>query len=121
MITSKKITGPLTTLFVAGPNEEHAVSCMLFCNQHTSQSVYVDVYAVPGIKDGETYNDWIASVYSGVGRIIKELEIKPLETFSLDSEKLVLSDGDTILVSSLNDDSSALESLVATISTMRVK
>lgn len=120
MITSKKITGPLNTLFTAGPMEEHAVSCIMLCNRHATQSVYLDLYVVPGIKAGETYNDWITGVYSGIGQIIKELEIKPTETFTLDNERLVLSGGDTILVSSLND-SSTVDSLVATISTMRVK
>lgn len=65
--------------------QEHAVTCMIFCNTTTSDDVTLNLYAVP----------------TGLGvaaqtQIIKDLTIPAGETFSFDSEKMVLSTGDRI-------------------------
>lgn len=113
MITSKKIAIDGDLLFAAVANEEHAVSCMTFCNLSQQSSAYIDVYAVPGSNE----TGWM----SDIGLIIRNVEILPESTYVFDTEKLVLAAGDAIRASSRFDDSSIVEGVVATISTIRVK
>ena len=113
MITSKKIVSEGELVFSAGVNEEHAISCMFFCNTNELNSAFLDVYVVPGNNpDG-----WI----SNFGAVVKNVEITPTETFTFDTEKLVLSDGDAVRVSVRYDDSSLSDNVVVTISSVRVR
>lgn len=65
--------------------QEHAVTCMIFCNTTTADDVTLNLYAVPtGLS------------VAAQTQIIKDLLIPAGETFSFDSEKMVLSTGDRI-------------------------
>jgi hypothetical protein len=103
--------GPVDIFLCPGssPNDvqEHAVTCMIFCNTSNSLSdppITLNVYAVPR--------------GAGVGpetQIIKNLDIPTGETLTFDSEKLILSSEDRIYATS-----STTTGLTATISSMRV-
>lgn len=82
--------------------QEHAVTCMIFCNYSGSNAV-LNVYAVPS---GGSYAD---------GQIIKSLTVPTGETVTFDSEKIILSTGDTIQATA-----DAVSRIIATVSTVRV-
>jgi len=83
--------------------QEHAVTCMIFCNTSASD-VTLNLYAVPtGLS---------VAVQT---QVIKDLLIPAGETFSFDSEKLVLGTGDRIRAVA-----SANSQLSVTVSSMRV-
>ena len=87
------------------PNDvqEHAVTCMIFCN--TSENpVTLNLYAAP------------TTVSIGIeNQLIKDLEIPAGETLTFDSEKLILSTGDRVFAVA-----SASNRLTASVSSMRV-
>lgn len=86
--------------------QEHAVTCMIFCNVSASAAT-LDLHVIPVGDSLDTAN------YSD--QIIKQLSIPAGETFSFDTEKLVLTTGDRVYARA-NADSR----LVVTISSMRV-
>ena len=86
-----------------GDIQEHAVTCMIFCNTSASD-VTLDLFAVP---DGLSV--------APQTQIIKELTIPAGETFTFDSEKVILSTNDRIRAVA-----SANSRLSVTVSSMRV-
>jgi hypothetical protein len=83
--------------------QEHAVTCMIFCNTSASD-VTLNLYAVPTGLSVATQT-----------QVIKDLSIPAGETFSFDSEKLVLGTGDRVRAVA-----SANSQLSVTVSSMRV-
>ena len=83
--------------------QEHAVTCMIFCNVSTSD-VVLNLYAVP---DGLSV--------APQTQIIKDLTIPAGETFTFDSEKMILSTDDRIRAIA-----NANSRLSVTVSSMRV-
>jgi hypothetical protein len=83
--------------------QEHAETCMIFCNTSASD-VTLNLYTVPtGLS------------VAAQTQVIKDLLIPAGETFSFDSEKLVLGTGDRVrAVASVNS------RLSVTVSSMRV-
>ena len=84
MLSNSLITSssPAQVFLSAG---EQAISSIFFCNTSETTDCTVDVYAVPS---GQTLGP--------VTQIIKKMLLSKNETFVFDTEKLVLSDGDTI-------------------------
>jgi hypothetical protein len=86
-----------------GSDQEYAVTCMIFCNTSASD-VILDLYAVPeGLS------------VAAQTQIIKSLSIPAGETFTFDSEKMILSTGDRIRAVA-----NANSRLSVTVSSMRV-
>lgn len=83
--------------------QEHAVTCIMFCNVSGSNAL-LDVYAIPAGSSRSTLN-----------QVINQLLIPAGETFTFDTEKLVLSTNDRIhAIANINN------ALVTTVSNMRV-
>lgn len=107
-LTSTQITTSGEDIFLCpgtSPSnvQEHAVTCMIFCNTSASD-VTLNLYAVPTGLSVATQT-----------QVIKDLLIPAGETFSFDSEKLVLGTGDRVrAVASVNS------RLSVTVSSMRV-
>lgn len=102
-ITNTAITTTGTNVFVCPSNQQHAITCMIFCSTGIGSDLTVQL--IPGSKshtDIET-------------TIIKNLPIPASETFTFDAEKILLEDGDYIYAESSNNND-----LVVSISTMRV-
>jgi len=93
-------TGGTTIFNITGSNEEHAVTCIIFCNIDVTD-VNLDLAATP--SGGTTC------------KMINNLTIPAGETFTFDTEKLVLSTGDILTATA-----SANNKLVVTVSSMRV-
>lgn len=83
--------------------QEHAVTCIIFCNVSTTD-VLLSLYMVPN-----------ESTIGDTSKVINELTIPATETFSFDTEKMVLGTGDRVYAIASGNDQ-----LVSTISTMRV-
>ena len=90
-------------IFICPTNEEHAVTCVVFCN-HSASTQSINVYAVPSL-----------GTVSVASQIIKNLSIPASETFTFDTEKFVLGSEDRLHVIA-----SANSSITATVSSMRV-
>lgn len=85
--------------------QEHAVTCMIFCNTDSTDRV-IDVHV---LNNGQTV------VANAETQIIKSLTIPAEETFTFDTEKLVLTTGDFIVAA---PDSSNV--IMVTVSSFRV-
>lgn len=94
-------TGGTIIFDISGAGEEHAVTCLIFCNIDNSNDVNLDLAATPS--------------GGNLVKMINSLTIPAGETFTFDTEKLVLSTGDTITATA-----SFNNRLVVTVSSMRV-
>jgi hypothetical protein len=105
-ITSTAITtvgNQITPVIDIG--QEHAATCLMFCNISSSNAMLTVRYVKNG---GNTTTDPNTVIYN--------LIIPHGETFSFDSEKIILEEGDYIFAKSSGNDQ-----LVVTASTLRVK
>lgn len=114
-ITNAKVTFPGSAVFTAGgtlPNDfqEHALTCMIFCNDSTVNGS-VTVYVVP---QGETVQPSSPGVTSK-HKIVSNLDVPPGESVTFDTEKLILSTGDRIIVEASSNDK-----IVVTVSSLRI-
>ena len=82
--------------------QEHAVTCLMFCNTGTDIAI-LTLHAIPS-----------GSVMSAATTLVKELAIPPAETFTFDSEKVVLESQDKLFAIASNS------ALAVTVSSMRV-
>jgi len=76
-----------TDIFVS--TGENGITTLMICNHSTSTDAVVDAWVVP---DNATRGN--------ANQILKSLTIVASDTFVMDMEKLVLSDGDTIVLKS---------------------
>jgi hypothetical protein len=91
-LTASLIGSSNTTVYTSSataPVLGNAITCIILCNTSGS-AVSVSVYAVPN-------NAGAVGTASATNLIISSLSIPPGETVSLDQEKLVLSNNDTIV------------------------
>ena len=102
-IRNETLTMAGLNIFLCPANQEHAVTCVVFCNISASP-VTISVYAVPS-----------GGSVSPATQVIKSLSLPASETFTFDTEKFVLGDGDR-----LHATCSAEASVTATVSSMRV-
>ena len=85
-------------------DQEFAVTCIMFCNTSAS-AITLDLYVIPSA----------VATKSTATQVIKELSIPAKETFTFDTEKLVLGSEDRVWAVC-----SAGSALTATVSSMRV-
>lgn len=77
------LTTTATTIFTA--IGEQAITTVMFCNTSLVDDCELDVHVVPA-----------AQVPSTATTILRNLMLPATETFVMDAEKLILSNGDTI-------------------------
>lgn len=72
-----------TEVFIA--SGENAITCIILCNTSLTTDATVSVWAVP------------AAIAAGdANMILNEISVPAGETFSMDTERFILSDGDSI-------------------------
>jgi hypothetical protein len=103
-IASTLITNSATAVFTCPTGQEYALTTMFFCNYSSSDVVLQSLNLVPNLGSASTTN-----------RIVHNLTIPAGETFTFDSEKIILSSGD--FVSAVTDVNSRLN---VTFCTLRV-
>lgn len=88
MITATNLTdtNPTTVFSSVG---ENGITTLMICNHTTSTDAVVDVWVIP--SGGSRGNS---------NQILKSLTISASDTFVMDMEKLVLSDGDQVVAKS---------------------
>lgn len=88
MAIQNTIVSPLAAniLFYANTGTEQAITTMIFCNTNINEDAKLDLWIVPfGDIPG-----------SSINQVLKEVSIPRTETFVMDTEKLILSSGDSI-------------------------
>jgi len=86
-ITNSYINATLTTLYTS--ISETAVTSIIFCNYASSDLTDADTYLdLHIVKNGD--------VASNENKILHQLKLPAGETFIMDSERLVLANGDNI-------------------------
>ena len=80
------ITGPILQV---EPTQQYAVTSMFFCNTTSSDSI-LQVHLVPG-----------GGTFKLENKIISDLLISPGDTFTFDTEKIILDSGDSVQASAL--------------------
>ena len=103
-IASTLITSTPTAIFTCPSGQEYALTTMFFCNYSGSDVVLQSMNLVPNGGSASTTN-----------RIVHNLTIPAGETFTFDSEKIIISSGD--FVSAVADVNSRLN---VTFCTLRV-
>jgi hypothetical protein len=103
-INNKTLDGDGENIFICPVGEEHAVTCIIFCNHSVTPST-INVHAVP--------NGVVAVSNDSI--VMKELLLPAGETFTFDTEKFVLSPGDRLHATASIDNA-----VTATVSSMRV-
>lgn len=102
-LTSNRISSTTTTrIFLAGGDQ--AITTIIFCNNSEVNNTTLDVYAV---GNGNT-------VSTGT-LILNNLNLPATETFVMDTEKLILGNGDALWAKATVD-----EIVVATVSSVGI-
>ena len=84
-IESTLITSTPTAIFTCPAGQEFALTTMFFCNYTGSDVVLQSLNLVPSLGSASTTN-----------RIVHNLTIPAGETFTFDSEKIILGSGDFV-------------------------
>ena len=90
MLYAKMIPNVLTDLLVVPPDTEMAISTIFFCN--TSETQYDDFW-IYGVPTGETAGD--------DNVILLKVRVDPTDTFTMDTERIILSAGDKLQAKSV--------------------
>ena len=86
MITTANLTTTNNTTVYTSSGES-GITTLMLCNHHATTDAIVNVYVVPS---GGTAGD--------ANQILKNLTIVASDTFVMDMEKLILSNGDFVVV-----------------------
>jgi len=90
MLYAKMIPNVLTDLLVVPPDTEMAISTIFFCN--TSETQYDDFW-IYGVPTGETAGD--------DNVILLKVRVDPTDTFTMDTERIILGAGDKLQAKSV--------------------
>lgn len=90
MITTTNISQANVETLAYESIGESGITTLMICNHTSGTTAVVDVYVIPS-SAGSTSN---------ANQMLKSLTIVPTDTFVMDMEKLVLSNGDSIVVKS---------------------
>ena len=119
IVNSQLTTDPLEILDPSGANtppgavptgKSYAITNILVCNTSLSTAASFDMHLIP---QGTTLSNAITIV-------VRNLELPAGETFTFDSEKIVLEDGDKIVFVAEPDSGAGLTTLAATVSYLEV-
>jgi hypothetical protein len=109
-IENANLTTTQLDLLSVPANKEYAITTVMVCNKDTSATASFDMHL---IKSGEALSN-------NKTLIVKELSLPAGETFTFDSEKIVLGTGDKISFVAEPDAGSGNTNLVATVSYLEV-
>lgn len=109
-IENQQLTTGQLDLLTVPASKEYAITTVMVCNKDSSSTASFDMHLV---KSGE-------AVANNKTIIVNELSLPPGETFTFDSEKIVLGEGDKLSFVAEPDIGAALTNLVATVSYLEV-
>jgi len=86
-ILNTQVAAAVTTnIFTASTGTDYAITTMILCNTSDTYDAFLDLWAVP-------YGQSAGGIQH---QILKSVKIPTTETFVMDSEKFILSDGDAL-------------------------
>lgn len=105
-------TGSVAAPYTGGvpQGKSYAITNILVCNTSLAASASFDMHLIPY---GNTLNNAVTSV-------VRNLTLPPGETFTFDSERIVLEQGDKIVFVAEPDIGAGLTNLAATVSYLEV-
>lgn len=103
-----QVAGPFTGGVPA--DKSYAITNILICNSSLTESARFDMHIVPYGK----------TLSNNVTLVVRNLELPPGETFTFDSEKIILEEGDKIVLTAEPDTGAGNTPLAATISYLEV-
>lgn len=108
-IVNAQLTTTQLDLITVPANKSYAITNILVCNNGVATALF-DIHLIPQST----------SLNNAVTRVINNLEIPAGETFTFDSERIVIEEGDRISFVAEPDIGSGLTSLAATVSYLEV-
>jgi hypothetical protein len=108
-IVNQQLTTTQLDMITVPANKSYAITNILVCNNGVATASF-DMHLIPQSS----------SLSNAVTRVINNLELPPGETFTFDSEKIVLETGDKIAFVAEPDIGSSLTNLSATVSYLEV-
>jgi len=108
-IANAQLTTTDLNILTVPPGKTYAVTNILVCNNNNTDSASFDLHFLSGQPKNNS-----------ITRVINNLELTAEETFTLDSERIILSEGDVILFVAEPDIGSSLTNLSATVSYLEV-
>lgn len=87
MAINNSLIGTSATTVYLSDGQDSAVTTMFICNNSTTQDVQIDIHIVPSGDSAADEN-----------RIIKNLVVIKTDTFVFGSERILMSDGDEIVM-----------------------
>jgi hypothetical protein len=109
-IVNQQLTTTQLDIVTVPASKSYAITNILVCNNHTSASAAFDLHLIPQSS----------SLNNAVTRVINNLTLPAGETFTFDSEKIVLEEGDKIAFVAEPDIGGSLTNLAATVSYLEV-
>lgn len=109
-ITNAQLEATQQTLLLVPAGKTYAITNILVCNNSLSAEATFDLHFVP---PGDP-------VSNSVTRIINNLTLPATETFTFDSERIILEAGDRVVFVAEPDIGAGLTNLSATISYMEL-
>lgn len=109
-IENAQLTTTQLDLLTVPDGKSYAITTVMVCNQSTSASATFDMHLC---KDGQAVSN-IETL------IVKELDLPQKETFTFDSEKIILEAGEKLSFVAEPDIGAGATNLVATVSYLEV-
>jgi len=109
-INNSQLTTTQLDILTVPADTSYAVTNILVCNTSLSNSASFDMHLIPNT----------AALDNKVTAVVRELELPAGETFTFDSERVVLEQGDRVSFVAQPDTGSNLTDLAATISYLEV-
>ena len=109
-IVNQQLTTTQLDMLTVPAGKSYAITNILVCNNHASASAAFDLHLIPQSD----------SLDNAVTRVINNLSLPAGETFTFDSEKIVLEEGDKVAFVAEPDIGAGLTNLAATVSYLEV-
>lgn len=109
-IVNEQLTTTQKDVLTVPAGKTYAITNILVCNTDLSNSASFDMHF---IKSGDALNNKVTAV-------VRDLELPAGETFTFDSERIVLEEGDKVSFVAEPDIGSSLTDLAATVSFLEV-
>jgi len=109
-IENARLTTTQNDVLVVPAGKSYAITNILVCNTSSTNSANFDMHF---IKSGQALGSQLTIV-------VKQLDLPPAETFTFDSERIILSEGDKLSFVAEPDVGSGFTDLAVTVSYLEV-
>ena len=86
-IINAQLTNAIQDILTTPAGKNYAITCIFICNSSWQHNANFDMHLIP---TGTAIDDEVT-------RMINDLQLAPRETFTLDTEKIILGSGDRMM------------------------